>query len=598
MSANLVIPPAIEEVIQSFEQAKTPFTVSDVQQALAKTREGLQNPTKAENFGTWAEVLAFTLIGSRTGANPWGTYFGPLGSGSDKDSKTVYLPDIAEANVDVVAHWTDRAKSTKHPILRARYADLVWEMGPVIITGSRRDPIIARLAIDEYLASASPSVLPELRDRFEAALRALDLACLIRDQGRTASARECLMNLHREAVEAKKNLWWLAYDRLIQDKNAGVTDDQREELVNSMEELVLHFSDQSNPKKFNPHAVEDAATRLIQHYTRLRRHDDAKRLHAVIARSFEHFASLANAMLASSVLQTAVNAYRDAGMPDDSKRVRILMQEKIGQAREQMTPVTAECEISHEDMDKFCATVVVDDLGSTFVRLAAEFLPNRKKLEERVRETIKQAPLMALIPQDIMADDRVTAKVGSVEDDPLGRLLQQTATDFSLSNIWLERALSKLFETHGVVPEHFVGWANRLGIFEDMTFLLEGVRAWYNGDLVKALHVLVPQAESGLRGIVGQLGKPVTKANPAVAGTSVAITMGDILYSEELTKALGPDLTLYFLALYADPRGINLRNEVAHGLIKPDEINEHLVRLLIHTLLVFGVWKDLAEKRR
>ena len=78
----------------------------------------------------------------------------------------------------------------------------------------------------------------------------------------------------------------------------------------------------------------------------------------------------------------------------------------------------------------------------------------------------------------------------------------------------------------------------------------------------------------------------------------MALTMGDILYSDELTEALGPDLTLFFLALYADPRGKNLRNQVAHGLIKPDEVSEHLVRLLIQTLLVFGVWKELAEQRR
>ena len=254
MPANLVIPPAIEEVIQSFEQAKTPFTVHDVHQALAKARQELQNPTEAENFGAGTEILAFALVGSRTDASPWGTFFAPLASGSDRDGKPFYSPDIAYANADVIAQWTDRANSIKHPVLRARYADLVWEMGPVI-AGGRRDPEMARLAIDEYLASVPSPVLPKLNDRFGAAFRALDLACLILDQERTASAREHLMKFHREAVEAKMGLWWLAYDRLIQDKNAGVTDGQRQELVNSMEELVLHFGDKSNPEKFNPPAV-------------------------------------------------------------------------------------------------------------------------------------------------------------------------------------------------------------------------------------------------------------------------------------------------------------------------------------------------------
>jgi lysyl-tRNA synthetase class 1 len=141
-----------------------------------------------------------------------------------------------------------------------------------------------------------------------------------------------------------------------------------------------------------------------------------------------------------------------------------------------------------------------------------------------------------------------------------------------------------------------VSWSNRLGLFDDSTFLVEGVRAWYEGDYIKAVHVLVPQMEKGLRSIVAQLGKPVTKPHPSIAGVGIAINMGDILYSKELTEIFGPDLTLYFLALYADPRGMNLRNSVAHGQL--ESVTGSLVRLIIHTLLVFGVWKELAERRR
>ena len=404
---------------------------------------------------------------------------------------------------------------------------------------------MARRAIDAYLSSATCSSLPDLRDRFDVALRAIDLGCLISDEQRTASARDQLLRLHREAVEAKKGLWWLAYDRLIQDKIVGLTDGERKELIDSMEELVLHFGDTSHPANFNPHDLEGAARRLIQHYTRLRQFDDVRRLHTAVARSFEHFAGMADAMTASSVLQTAVNAYLDAGLSKDSKRVRVLMQEEIQEARTQMASIVTDVKIPREDLDKFCEAIVDDDLVSTFVRLAAEFLPNKRTLEELVYKTIEDTPLMAHMPQAIMADNHVAAKVGSVEDDLHGRLLQQTTMQLDLSNIWLEEALSKLFATHVVSPEHFAGWANRLGIFEDMSFLLEGVRAWFAGDLVKAVHVLVPQAECGLRGIVGLLGHPVTKAHPAVTGAGVTLTMGDILYSKEVTEALGPDLTLY-----------------------------------------------------
>jgi hypothetical protein len=56
--------------------------------------------------------------------------------------------------------------------------------------------------------------------------------------------------------------------------------------------------------------------KLIRHYIRLRRPDDVKRLNEVIARGFEHFAGLGDAMLAAVVLQTSVNAYRDAGLSE------------------------------------------------------------------------------------------------------------------------------------------------------------------------------------------------------------------------------------------------------------------------------------------
>ena len=121
-------------------------------------------------------------------------------------------------------------------------------------------------------------------------------------------------------------------DRLLEDKKAGVTDDERSELVADLEALVMRFTDPSTPKQFEPHSARDAANRLIKSYNRTQRVDDVKRLHAIVARAFEHSASLSSAMLAAAFLQTAMDRYGDAGMPAESRRIRILMQTKIGEA--------------------------------------------------------------------------------------------------------------------------------------------------------------------------------------------------------------------------------------------------------------------------
>ena len=150
---------------------------------------------------------------------------------------------------------------------------------------------------------------------------------------------------------------------------------------------------------------------------------------------------------------------------------------------------------------------------------------------------------------------------------------------------------------HAATPGHFAVWTARAGLFEDLTLLIEGVAAWFAQDCFKAVHILVPQVEHGLRGIVSKLGLPVTKPHPKIKDVSVAINMGDILNSPEITDALVPDLTLYFPALYADPRGFNLRNNIAHGLMEAEGIGYTVAMRVIHTLLVLGLWKEIADAR-
>jgi lysyl-tRNA synthetase class 1 len=459
------------------------------------------------------------------------------------------------------------------------------------------DPEMARIAVDAYLASLAENLRSEVHDRFHVALRALDLAAMLRDATRVDLAKTALLKLHREAIATGGGLWWIAVDRLMGDKRVGVTDAERDQLVADLEGVVAHHSNTSDPGVFDPHLTQSAAQRLIKYYSKRGKGDDVRRLHEVIARAFEHFASLGDAMIASSVLQTAVNAYREAGLSKESKRVRIAMEEKIAESHDQMVPISIERTISKDDMEKFLQSVVMPDLGSTFVRIAAEFLQSRSELEKQVAASLEQAPLMATISQAIIADNHVAAKVGSVIDDPFGRLIRQSANGVALSDIWLIKTLDRAIEVHGVTPAHFVSWAARTELFDDLTLLMEGVTAWYEKDFVKAVHVLVPQVERGLRGIVSKLGKPVTKPHSTVAGVGVAIGMGDILYSKEITDSLGPDLTLHFLTLYSDPRGFNLRNNVAHGLIEADGIHFPLASRVIHTLLILGIWEQLSKAR-
>lgn len=591
MTTALMVPTPLEEILQRFDAKEEPFNEFTIGGEIKTARGALTEPSDAENLGAWAEVLAFALATDRH-ENPWNSYFGPMGSGVNAEGKTVYFPDITGTPPEVITHWATRARTLKHPLLKARYADLAWDMsGP--IGNHKRDPEDARIAIDSYL-DAIPR-MAEDHEHVTFAIRALDLAVLIGDKDRTDRARASLMGIHRRFMKTHAGMWWYAVDRLLEDKKAGVTDAERAELVADLESIVANGSNTGDPAHFDPHEAQRATERLIPYYRRLGKYDDVRRLHRAVGESFEHFASNAEPMLAAALLQTATDEYRNAGLKEERDRTRILMQQKIGAAGENLQSVEHKIEISPDDMEKFLNLVVVDDLPQSFVRITREFMLKRGELEQQVQNTLEQAPLMAHITQMIFADDRVAAKIGSVEEDSFGRLFHEAKIAFQLVRPWLVQAFRRLFEKHEIVPEHFAGWANRHGLFDDMSLLVEGMRAWAQEDYVKAAHVLIPQIERALRKIADELGVPVTKAHPTVSGASVAIGMGEVLYNQKVAEALGPDATLHFQALYADPRGMNLRNEIAHGLMDADQFYWHLGNLIVHSLMMLGLWKEFGK---
>jgi lysyl-tRNA synthetase, class I len=595
MSDTLTIPSPITSVIEQFEKSVEPFSEMDVSTALNSARAKLVDPSPAENKGAWCECVAFTLM--RTpGKGVWGTHFGPLASVVMQDGSPFYTPDIEQVDSEIIDHWADRAILAKHPVLRARYADIVWDIGP-LKTGKRGDYKMAQLAADAYLAAAIEEYISEPIYRFQYAFNSFDLATSLSDEARIDKARDHIMALHRASFANEMKLWWMAY-QFLSARRGALTDKERDELTKDLEAVLARAADIGNAQTFDVHTAKNAAGHLIKLFTRSGNAADVQRLYLTIAKTTEHHAGLGKAMLASVFLQESLDAYRRAGLKDEAERIRILMQDKIAEARREMTSITTKTRIPKEDIDSFLEQVVTDDLGTTFVSIATQLLPRRNEVEEQIEQLTKAAPLMASIGNSILADNRVSARIGPAEDDPFGRLVNQASTDFGLSAVWLHNAFVRAFEKHTFTPEHIVAWANRHQLFDELTLLIEGVTAWTDGDQVKALHVLVPQVEHALRKIVGDLDKPTTKAHPTIPGVSVAINMGDILYSKEITEALGPDLTLYFLALYADHRGLNIRNELAHGLLKASQANTGIVMWVIHTLLVLGIWKELAAAGR
>ena len=129
-------------------------------------------------------------------------------------------------------------------------------------------------------------------------------------------------------------------------------------------------------------------------------------------------------------------------------------------------------------------------------------------------------------------------------------------------------------------------------MFGDGVLLGEAVAAWLAGDHIKAVHILVPQVEAAFRKMAGRLGRPTTEPHPQMKRARNAKSFGKMLGDMETVAVLGkhgPDLILHLRTLYTDPRGHNLRNDLAHGLLPSSNITATTSLLVVHSLLLLGL---------
>ncbi len=129
------------------------------------------------------------------------------------------------------------------------------------------------------------------------------------------------------------------------------------------------------------------------------------------------------------------------------------------------------------------------------------------------------------------------------------------------------RALQEI-ETHHGRPSHedlAAFFATDLIGPERGERIARALELFWDGQVDEAAHVLVPRVESVLREMARRAGLTIIR-EPIAAEPGGVRSLGTLLL--ELQGALpDPPWPEYFFNLLADPRGLNLRNTVAHGLL-------------------------------
>ena len=587
----LSIPATTQAVLDALEHGLPPTVDHEVAQRLSGLHVA-ERLTDAERKGAWAEATPFHFIPAKE--SPWGTHYGPLASFTEADGSASHAPDLGQVDEEIIEYWERRSSATQHPVLRARYADVVWDLKKKAI-GKPADASYARRAIDAYLDGVTAQLFKKPINTILASKRALELSLSIGDKDRTMKSKRVMLKLFSENLEPLHiGARTILFDSLTESKKVDLEPNELASLIEGLEGMLRHST--TPGPGLDPFGAEAVARRLASYYERQGDKAEAQRAIRRYGGAFERLSAKVDSMLAMAWLQPVYEEYKNRGMNGDAERVLVASAEKGKTVANELRQVSVPVELTEAELDEFIKPLIEGPPRDALLRITKSLMPKAGNVAELLKELKTKAPLMARIGVSRIVGDHFAAEAGSIEDDPEGRLIMQLAQHIDFYYFALSRSLDQLWAKNGLEADTIMAVLDESPVFtpERRPLLEEGVKAYVAHDYIKAIHVLIPQIEQALRQLLILTGVPELKS--ARGGLFHLKNLNDILRESRITNALGYDTRLYLQTLLADERGQNIRNNVCHGLATPAQLGRRMADQVLHALLTVSLVREEAKE--
>jgi lysyl-tRNA synthetase class 1 len=584
---NEAQPSSLTEVLQRIESRRDSFDISDAHDGVETYAKAHPNRSAEEDRVVKAELVALGLFADHPHeSSPWGTHFGPM-----MVTRRGEYPPLAAVTPEMVAYWKTRAEASAHSRLRARYADAAWDLEPKI-SGGKRDPQFARIAIDAYVADCGLAGIDV--HQIEGLERALYLALKLGDDTRVGTVRDTILAFQEKvAAPDKARLVMFHFDALYDHrKKIKLSGAQLAEMVDGLEKQLAEWSDPVD-KGFDPWSARELGQRLVQHYRASDQPDDVKRVVQVYAKAKLHIAGQANGMLSHHWLEELHQDYLDVGMRAEADALVPQIAKAGERMGGEMRRISTSMEVPNDKMEEFCQGITDGSVEAAIERIVDTFAPDAENLRKQMHEQFAQHPLLGMF-KVVIADEFTRAQVGGVQDDEAGRLVMHMHQHMAFESLFLHQAIDRMVSRYALTPEQSVELLGRSELFDAARkpLLVAGVRHYVDGDHASCAHVLVPQIEHLLRRLLASLGG-ITVSLDSETRTYREKDLGTILRDPLMEnfwkQAAKRDIALYLRVVLTDQRALNVRNRLCHGLCSADWFTPQITDRLLHILMLLSL---------
>lgn len=581
--------------LQEWDGKTEPISEAQVVDSLREFFEKKTDETSANELTFEWMAFGFSENGGRN--TNWGTYFGPFFVGSRTDGSLIEAPSISDVSTEHLDYWSKRAKEAKNPVFIARYAGLVWDFSKCV-TGNSADYKMAQLRIDSICAIADTDRHKYDIDVIVKLEEALSLSIKLNNKERIGKVANTILEYEAKiAIDDKPGLWGFSFELLFKNRRVQLSAEQKSKLVCDLEERLTRVSNPSDKQSLEPWAAEKAALILAAYYHAENLRDDTRRVLLKYAGAFEAFAFESSATVSSAWFVKISQVLRGYGFTSESDSFLVKVRQLGPKTIDEMKEISGTVSIKKEDFDKRAAWITELDLETAVLRLAVAHIPQKGNTLKQLRTMANEAPLLhyfSATNQDFKG--RPVALIPHEDID--GRAVRLTAKNILFSSISFRNAFNAILKKFNPTSDELLSLVYKSPLFTDYKkpILKKGIEEYLDGDTLVAIHLLVPQLEDAVRNLV-ELNKGVVLRPNKYGGMNLK-NFGDLLQDKLVERTFGENMVLYFRVLFTDQRGINLRNNMCHGISPAHEFTQSIADSVLHALFVLALARKSKTKNK
>ena len=579
-----------EELAQAIKEMDARSSSFSEAAVFDKLRDVLGNrQVSQEDFAVYqGESDAFMFSPRRKDEAPFPGYFQPMMWYPKSDGSNAYSPDPAALTPSTLTLWREHLQASVHPVLRARYADLLWEFQKQV-DGTKAPLQYAQTAMDAYLAAAAQTDAAS-HDVVVWLDRAINLATSVGDRARLAGGVQQAITWVQNTQGAQNARSYIfLFEAIYDNKRAAAP--EKAAIIAYLESVLTATTNQSTTT-FDFATAEIVADLLATHFRRSNNKTDEERVIRAAGLATEFAASQASALFAMTWLQKLLERYRNFGMNADADRVQVEARRRGMDSGEEMKKRAHTFTIPEETIAAYRTWLIEPKKPrDLLLRWATNNAPSVKGARETLKQSLTATPLLARIGVTAINAGQFVSKAGSVEDDLEGRvgvhLRQMIEMRFNL----FVGGWQHIQENKPLSTEDILGALSVSPVFtaDRLELIAEGLKRFFADDHIGATHILLPQIECALRNLLGLLGRPTNKAVRGESGVMQERNMNEALGDPAVRAVLPEDFQRHLQIVFASRLGFNLRNVVAHGLLPASQFSILTTLMALQGLLLMSL---------